>query len=244
MRFSLVFQLDTPEFPLDYRRIFLSFIKSAFEKYDHKLYSDLYDSGCNVKKPYTFSVYMKDAEFRKEDIVIGDKMIIFNFSTYSDAFGIYFYNSMLKMLHTEYPAGKVNSIKLSRISLVREIPIRQTTVKVKTLSPVVVREHKKDRKIDNYFVFSDGEFEEKLKENIIQSGQEFFDFDISSDVAELRVEPVQVKEALVLHYSNKIKVNVGSFVLEGKTYLLEYLLKAGMGARRSQGFGMVEEVRG
>lgn len=243
MRFSLVFEIENSNFPLDYRKIFLSFIKAGFEKYDPKLYSDLYDNNDNIRKPYTFSVYMNKAKFGKDEIVMDDSKIILNFSTYSDAFGIYFYNSMLKMLNVFYPAGKSNNIRLIKINLVKDKPVRQARIQVKTLSPVVVREHKKERKIDNYFIPLDEGFQQKLKDNIIQSGQEFFEFDISRDVEELRVEAIDVKDTLVLHYNNKIRASIGKFVLEGKPYLLEYLLKAGMGARRSQGFGMLE-VRG
>ena len=246
MRFALEFEFSNFDIPLDYRRKFLSFFKKAFESYDKEVFNQLFGEGSTLTKPYTFSVYLGQVKFEKDYISFKEnKKAILNFSTSDAAYGILFYNSILKILNVSYPVEQ-NTMTLRRISLVKEQVITRSRIVVKTLAPVIVREHKKDRKIDNYFIASEEGFEKALKENIEQGSKEFFDFDIHEDLMELKVIPVEVRDSKILHYGHKFSGSIGRFVLEGKPYLLDYLVKAGMGARRSQGFGMiqVEEVMG
>ena len=42
MRYQLTFQLNTEEFPLDYRRTIMSYIKNALSKYDETTYQKYY----------------------------------------------------------------------------------------------------------------------------------------------------------------------------------------------------------
>ena len=245
MRFALEFEFVNADIPLDYRRKFLSFFKKAFENYDKEVFEQLFGEGRISTKPYTFSVYLGQVKFERDYISFKEhKKAVLNFSTSDAAYGILFYNSMLKMHNVLYPVEK-NSMTLRRISLVKEHVIAGSRIVVRTLSPVIAREHKKERKIDNYFIASEEGFEKVLKENIEQGSKEFFDFDIHEDLMELKVIPVEVRDTKILHYGHKFFGSIGRFVLEGKPYLLDYLVKAGMGARRSQGFGMieVEEVR-
>jgi CRISPR/Cas system endoribonuclease Cas6 (RAMP superfamily) len=55
MRFSIIFSIDKPYLPLDYRSGFISLLKAAYEVANKGTYIQLYEA--NTIKPYTFSVY-------------------------------------------------------------------------------------------------------------------------------------------------------------------------------------------
>jgi len=245
VRFCLEFELEHNEIPLDYRSCLLSFFKSAFLNYSKDIYEELYHKDNPIIKPFTFSVYLGKADFGYKTISLNQKKIKLNFSTSNPEYGINFYNAMLKMRLVLYPFGS-NNIRMQNFKLVKEKIITQNQVLVKTMSPVIVRKHDREKNFDTYYGFNSEGYLEVLKENIFNSAKNFFDFDVKADIEQLEIIPIEMSETMVLYHGHKIKGNLGKFAIFGKTYLLDYLLKSGIGARRSQGFGMVDvegEVR-
>jgi len=245
MRFCLEFDLEHNEIPLDYRSCILSYFKNAFLNYDKDIYEKLYHNDNPIIKPFTFSVYLGKADFGYKIISLNDKRIKLNFSTSNPEYGINFYNAMLKMRFISYPFGS-NSINMQKFNIVKEKIITQNHVLVKTMSPVVLRKHDREKNFDTYYGFNEDGYLDVLRMNIFSSAKNFFDFDIKADIDQLEIIPIEIKETKVFYHGHKIKGSLGKFVILGKTYLLDYLVKAGIGARRSQGFGMVDlegEVR-
>lgn len=245
MRFCLEFDLEQNEIPLDYRSCLLSFFKYAFKNYDEEVYENLYSKRYLTKKPFTFSVFLGKAEFGYKDILLENNKIKLNFSTSHYEYGIYFYNAMLKMKFISYPFGGINKIILKSLNFIKEIVINKNEIIAKTLSPIIIRKHDKEKNFDFYYDFHDDDSIKVLKENIINSGQVFFDFDLQFDVEKLEIIPMKLKKIQILYHDHKFIGSIGILELKGKDYLLDYLVKAGIGARRSQGFGMLEikEVR-
>lgn len=242
MRFCLNFYLDKNEIPLDYRSCFLSFFKFAFKNYDKEIYEKLYSNKNLTIKPFTFSVFLGKSEFNYNNIILSNKNIKLNFSTYHYEYGIYFYNAMLNSKFIPYPFGE-NNIILKNLNIIKEVNINTNKISAKTLSPIVIRKHQKENNSDLYYDLNDSNSISVLKENIINSNKIFFDFDIELDVKELEIIPIKVRNILILYHDHKILGNIGTIILKGKSYLLDYLVKSGVGARRSQGFGMVEIER-
>lgn len=249
MRFNLKFEMEKREIPLDYRGMIVSFIKSAFEDYNNEWFEKNYHTtekgNDTTKKPFSFAVYLKNPKFLEDKIILEANDITVNFTTYSPEYGIHFFNSMLRKLHKTY-TYRDEKVKLSAINMSKEKTIHMEKMLFKTLSPVVVRIHKKDGSKDEYLSWEDGRFAEQLKTNIYESAKEFFDFDIKSDVDEMKIEPTEMKKVLIAHFNSKAKMridgNIGKIAVEGKGYLLEWIYKAGAGSRKSQGFGMLEIV--
>lgn len=245
MRFCLEFELKHNEIPLDYRSCLLSYFKKAFLNYSKDVYEELYHDDDPIRKPYTFSVFLGKANFGYKTISLNQKKFKLNFSTSHPEYGINFYNAMLKMRNISYPFSS-NNIRMQKFSLVKEKTITQNQVLVKTMSPVIVRKHDGEKNWDTYYAFNEEGYLDVLKENVFNSAKEFFDFDVKTDIEQIMIMPIEMKETMVLYHGHKIKGNLGKFVITGKTYLLDYLVKAGIGSRRSQGFGMVDvegEVR-
>ena len=66
---------------------------------------------------------------------------------------------------------------------------------------------------------------------------------INKLIDNLIIEPLKMKEITVIHYNHPVKTNSGLIRFQGHPYILNYLYKAGIGSRRSQGFGLVEVVK-
>jgi CRISPR-associated endoribonuclease Cas6 len=246
MRYCLEFELEKNEIPLDYRSTLLSYFKNAFSNYSKEVYEKLYHEENPIIKPFTFSVFLGKADFMHKTINLYDKRLKLNFSTSLPEYGIDFFNSMLKMKFIWYPFGS-NKIKLQNFNIVKEKTITQNKISVKTLSPVIIRKHDKEKNFDKYYSFNEEGYLDCIKENIYNASKEFFEFDIKHDVEDIQIKVIETKETMVLYHGHKIKGNLGRFEVCGKTYLLDYLVKSGIGARRSHGFGMVDfegEVRG
>ena len=141
MRFSVLFKIDKPVIPLDYRSGFLSLLKKSYELASEDAYAGLYEA--NTLKPFTFSIYFGNKSKVKDNMVhINSDTFILNFSTASLELGTYFYNGLLKIKKElrKYPFFDSN-ISLERVNLRREVQIREDTVVLKTLSPFLVRDY-------------------------------------------------------------------------------------------------------
>ena len=59
-------------------------------------------------------------------------------------------------------------------------------------------------------------------------------------IGEVNIQPLKCKKVIVTHYGCKIETTVGILLLEGNETILSYFLRAGIGSRKSEGFGMLE----
>lgn len=241
MRFNVELLLDNENIPKDKNRIILSLLKYNFSSYDENYYSGIYEEGKNKTKDFTFSLYMKDCTFLREEIIIPEKKIIFNFSTYSVEEGIMFYNSFLKNKGLKYPI-KNNTMKINRINLVKEKTIRANKVIYKTLSPLVVRSHSGDNNKTWYYSLNDEKAQEIFMTNLKYQLKDAFGNGRILDFEELEIEVLHNKEVKVKNYGIEVLSNICRLKIKGKPYILDYLYKAGIGSRKSSGFGMVDLV--
>lgn len=240
MRFALEFRLKHKKIPIDYRRKFISFLKRCFETYDKAVFDKYYRDRENIEKPYTFAVYLGKAKFMKESIELRNDIIFLNFSTADTEAGLYFYNAVSAMVDREFAFGKENKMKLMTVKLNNEKNIMSETVTFKTLSPILIREHDSESNTDKYFSFEEPNGIDILKENLKYQAEKHFGESSISDVEKLEIEVIGMKKIIVSNYGIKIPANIGKFELSGKTYILDYLYKAGMGSKKSAGFGMLD----
>ncbi|MGI6588104.1 MAG: CRISPR-associated endoribonuclease Cas6 [Peptococcia bacterium] len=59
---------------------------------------------------------------------------------------------------------------------------------------------------------------------------------------EVEFEVLDNKEVKVKNYDIEVLANICYLKIRGKSYILDYLYKAGIGSQRSTGFGMVDLV--
>ena len=131
---------------------------------------------------------------------------------------------------------------INKINLVKEKLIVDDEVIFKTLSPIVVRDHKGNNNETWYYSLNDKEGKEIFEENIKYQLLEEFGKERKLDIDEVKVEILNSKEVKVKHYGIEVLSNICRLEIEAKPYILDYLYKAGCGGRRSQGFGMLDLV--
>ena len=239
MRFSIEILLDNEKIPKDKNRIILSLMKHNFSSYDKDYYNELYEESQNKKKSFTFALYMGDCEFLREEIIIPNKKIILNYSSYDMKDGIMFYNSFLKNKGLKYSI-KDNALVINRINLIREKTIVDDEVVFTSLSPISVREHYGDNKKTWYHTLTEKKGQEVFMNNLKYQLLDYFGEERLLDINEIEFEVLRNKEVKVKHYGIEVLANICRLKIKAKPYILEFLYKGGIGSQRSSGFGMVD----
>lgn len=236
MRFCVELLLENPKISKEKNKMVMHLMKILFENTDKRMYEELYKTEENKEKNFTFSTYLgRNVKFKRETIYIPDQKIILNFSTYDVSEGILFYNSFVKNLGLEIPVENnfitINSIKQGEIDYIKEDIIFSTN------SPIVVREHKGNNEKTWYHNLSDEKGYEVFIENLkwqLKSNLK----DISQeDINSIEVQILDNKMVNIKHYGITIPSNLAKINISAKAYIIDYLYKAGIGSRRSQGFG-------
>ncbi|WFA10097.1 CRISPR-associated endoribonuclease Cas6 [Tissierella sp. Yu-01] len=241
MRYSVELLLENEVLPKDKNRIILSLLKHNFKSYDKEYYQELYEDTSNKVKPFTFSLYMGNCKFLKEEINIPDKKIILNYSTNDLRNGIIFYNSMLQNRGKAYSI-KNNSVKVNKINLLNEKTIMDDAVVFRTMSPISVREHNGDNKKTWYHTLNDENGKEIFMNNLTFQLLNEFGEERILDFREIEVIVLGNKEVKIKNYDIEVLGNICKLKIKAKPYILYYLYKAGIGSMRSSGFGMVDIV--
>ncbi len=241
MRFNVEISINQENIPKDKNRIIISFLKHNYENLDEKYYKSLYEKEKNKIKSFTFSLYMSNCKFTREEIIIPDKKIILNFASNDMKDGLYFYNSILENKGKAYGIKGI-SLTVDRINLVKEKIIVNNQAIYTSMSPVVVREHKADNKKTWYYSLNDEKGRQIFIENIKYQLLNEFGEERKFDIAEIEFEILNNKEVKVKHYGIEVLSNICRLKIKGKPYILDYLYKSGIGSRRSQGFGMLDLV--
>lgn len=227
------FKLNHPSVPRDYRPVFVSFIKGALKNVgaiDYYYYE-------NNQKSFTFSIKLPGPVFTDDCVQLNDNNFTLSVTTYNQFDGINLYNAFLTMRNEEYPVTAENKMKLYDVKLVSFKTITENKIKIKMLSPLVVRDHAKGT-ADKYYIAGEENFTESIKiciDNQLKSDNLYL-------INDLLITPVISRKTVVTSFGVKIRCTIGVFELTGNSKLLDYLYQSGMGSKRNQGFGMFELV--
>lgn len=241
MRFNVELLVDKENIPKDKNRLIISFLKHNFETLDKKYYQSLYKKGENTIKSFTFSLYMPNCKFTREEIIIPEKKIILNFSTNNMKDSIYFYNSILENKGKPYEIKGI-SLTVNRINVVKENVITNDYSTYVSMSPIVVRDHYGDNKKTWYYSLNDEMGKEIFIKNLKYQLLDQFGKERKLDIDEVEFDVLNNKEVKVKHYGIEVISNICRLKIKAKPYILDYLYKSGIGGRRSQGFGMLDLV--
>lgn len=198
-------------------------------------------------KFYTFGVYFPDAKFTHQGVELKgkDSKLIWNFSCVEPRMTMAFYNGMLAIRQTikQHPRRLIGSTIITdlRIHQVDFPIITSNTITVRTLSPIVARDHlEKDK--DWFYSFKDPEFVTMLKRTMTAKYEPYFGKLTSAIVDNFEIIPIQPKKNVVKSYEKYIESSAGVYVLKGQPELLELIRDGGLGSRTGLGFGMVEVI--
>lgn len=235
MRFKLNFKLENEILPLQYRKSIISFIKLSLSEYNEQYYKKYYNNKDTIIKPYTFAVFFHNPKFEEDKISIKEKRLELNISIADYETSIIFYNAFNHQKNKKFSLDK-NSLTLENINMLLEKTIDSEEITIKFMSPLVVRNHSRDN--DYYYSFNDQEFNDILKVNI---KQELKITDIPEKLVDnLEINAIKAKKVIVKFYEKEIETSTGIFKIYGDRQLLKYLYDAGIGSKRSSGFGMFQ----
>ncbi len=244
LRITLEFEINKEEIYKDKNRIFLSWLKFFMNKYDNRLYRELYENGA-LEKDYTFSLYLKrGVKFERETILVPEKKIIMHFSCYDLQLGLSFYNIFMRSINVEH-TYKDLIIKAVKLNVDREEIFTNDYSEFKTASPIIVREHKENNNNLTYFHDISTErgqevFLKNLKAMLIKK----FGEEAAIDIDLLSVEIIKSKMVTVRHYDINIPANLCALRINAKPYLLKYIYLSGnLSSMSSSGFGMLTVIK-
>lgn len=237
MRYKLFFELENKDISIQYRKSILSFFKKSLSEYDNETYEKLYHAKDPIIKPYTFSVFFKDSEFKENRIIVNSKQMELNISIADYEIAVILYNAFNhqrnKIFHLEH-----NSMTLKNIVLIQEKQINTEEIAIKFMSPLIVRQRENEK--DYYFSVEGKKFLETLKINI---KEQLKLTNYSMDIVDsIKLEKINGRKTVVKFYEKQMEGSIGTFKLFGNKELLNFLYRAGIGSRRSSGFGMFEII--
>lgn len=227
--------------PLDYRPGFMSLIKSAVKNQTENLYEFIYAK--RTVKPYTFAVTFGDELKIEGDKIFFTKPIGFKFSSFDTNYEIYVYNYLVREKEVKIYD---QSFEVSSIRFVRKKEIKSSTVIFKTLSPVLIRSHENENfylcpKCENFE--GDESFDDAFKFNLNELTKNL----IGLDGVDAEFKALKLKRVVVKHMKKygdlKFPAFTGVFFLRASPEVLNLVNLAGLGSRRSEGFGMIELVK-
>ncbi|MCD6552067.1 CRISPR-associated endoribonuclease Cas6 [Thermotoga sp.] len=224
------------KFPADYRRIFMSLLKQAYECTP---FEEIVNSHDRIPKPYVFSVGFNRIKEISGDSIIFESPVFFNFSSSIPQMVGYLYNYIISQ------TSIVNGSKVAGVNLPVPKVITSKTVTFKIMGSAVLTRSETER----YYVSpEDDDFEEALnyslqvRLNLLKGFFEKFSVKVP-DFKPVRVVNKNLKKVPVKHYGGYIEAFSGTITLDGSPDILNFLYENGMGVRTGQGFGMLKVVK-
>lgn len=237
MRFKLYFNTENEYIPIQYRKNIISFFKKSLSEYSNEYYEKLYHEKDTTIKPFTFAVFFNKPEFKEDEIILKDNKFEISLSVEDYEIAIILYNSMNNQKYKKFSLNK-NSWTLQNISMLMEKEIDANKINIKFLSPLIVRSRINQK--DYYYSAMQNEFKEILKINI---KEQLKISNLPKEIEEtFEINPIKAKKVIIKFYEKKIEGSLGTFEILGDKELLNYLYKAGIGSKRSSGFGMFEII--
>ena len=242
MRLGVNFIFEKDFIPSNYRRYFLSLIKEALKISDKSIFENLYSNKSkNVMKPFTFSVsFIPDDKNSNEGIIhLKSNKVNFYFSSFYPEFIILIYNGFLNLSHRGWLNLFENKIKINNFYYIKSKPITKEKITFKTLSPIVVR-NIRDKKGKGFIDCDHKDFKNNLFFNVRSMARKFLNYELKDD--EFEIIDMKMTSKKVTLYGQEI-ASKGILTIHAPKNILQLIYDAGIGAKRSQGFGMLEVVK-
>lgn len=237
MKIECRFTLKTEILPIDYRRCIMSYIKKCLSIADEgKYFADYY--GPAKDKPFCFSVVFGNPTFTKDSITVHEKRMKLIISTADTRTGFILFASILAYQGKTFNLPCNNGMKLLQIRQLNEQTVTGNTILIKMLEPLCIRCHNRDNNRDWYYSCKQKDDFEREASNVIKN--QLLQAGFSGETSIVKISPINAKTIVVKYYSINIECSIGEFMLQGDRKALDYLLKSGMGSRKSSGFGVAQ----
>ncbi|MEM3467628.1 MAG: CRISPR-associated endoribonuclease Cas6 [archaeon] len=239
---------EVVEISRDYRRYFISFIKSVFERSGK--YQELYFY--KKLKPFTFSVFLGDKfeiiEENKNDKIIVNSPFNLIFSTGDLEIFSFFYNGLLDMKKENLGLRLKNSnFPIRDISLDKFIKIKKDRAIFKNVGICILTNPDESAKdFEKWFITPKDDlekFNQVLNIRMLQKYEIIKGKKIEAEIEFIPLERESIKEVYVKHYGGYLKGFKGVFILKSHPEMLQFIYDYGLGVRTGQGFGLLEVIK-
>lgn len=240
MKFKLEFQLKENRLPIDHVRCFVSFFKKSLQSVDETIYQELYESNTSQMKPYTFSLYLPQRQVVDGELHLGGTTLHLTFSCSDLPLAINFLNGFTEQKNEIFRLPNENEMTLVRFTTEMHPVLTESTMRVRFLSPLLVLKRDVENRKNYYLTWDHEDFTAQLMTNL-KWQLEAFDMDVT--LAEtFTLTPIQPKRVGQRVFGQLVLGNLGLYQMSGDPKLLQFLMEAGLGSRRSAGFGLFEPI--
>lgn len=237
MKFVSEFALEKEELPIDYRRCILSYLKHCLTQANGgKYFDDYYVPG--KEKPFCFSVVFSTPKFSKDMVQVMSKKMKLVISSADVKTAFILFSALAAQKGKTYSLPLENSMRMVSIRQVKEQEVHSSRILVKMMEPLCIRNHNKETNKDWYYSCKDQEAFERESTRVIKTQLMLAGY--SEEQSNVKLVPVDPKMVIIKHYSINIECTIGTFIMEGNPEVLNYLLKNGIGSRKSSGFGVAQ----
>lgn len=233
MKLTMRFRLEKSEINKDWRRLFLSYLKSIIESENKECFEKMYSEGKTNAKSFCFWGYLPGLKFGEDIAKIQGTEVKFYVSSTDLKFLFMLNNACLKGKNIRYPLANQNGMHLieSKISYTKSI--EENEIIVKMLSPLVCRKHNREER-DLYFLPGEEGFDETIKGAIQRK------FENQPEIP--KIEAIKTKKVVIKAYGANIPSSLGIFRITGNSRQLNELYLNGIGCKTSAGFGKFEII--
>lgn len=231
----------------DYRRHFISFIKSVFAQ--SGMYEALY-SKKNLK-PFTFSVFLGERfampeDVEKEKIIVSSPFHLI-FSTGDLEIFASFYNGLLNMKKNGLGLRFNNNIfPINGLFLNRFTKIKSSSAVFKSVGIcILTNPEEKAKDFKKWYITPKDDLEKFNYVLNLRMRQKYEILTGRRLQAEIELIPLgddSIKEICVKHYNGYLRGFKGQFILKSHPEMLQFIYDYGLGVRTGQGFGLLEVV--
>lgn len=237
MKFVSEFALEKEELPIDYRRCILSYLKHCLTQANGgKYFDDYYVPG--KEKPFCFSVVFSTPKFSKDMVQVMSKKMKLVISSADVKTAFILFSALTAQKGKTYSLPLGNSMRMVSIRQVKEPEVHSSRILVKMMEPLCIRNHNKETNKDWYYSCKDQEAFERESARVIKTQLMLAGY--SEEQSNVKLVPIDPKMVIIKHYSINIECTIGTFIMEGNPEVLNYLLKNGIGSRKSSGFGVAQ----
>jgi CRISPR-associated endoribonuclease Cas6 len=239
MRICISGRLSKNSLTFEYRKAFISYLKHALMTQEESLYETYYKNVEGILKEFATAFIFGVEKVSGDVFELKNNDLKVVITTADMAIGIRLYNAVVNQLKKSYPIFD-NTFTATYLTFEKEPLILKDSIEIKFLSPLLVRDvldHKK------YLSIEDDRFSAVLLANTKEQMLRLCKITPETSVY-FEIEPIRAKRIVVKHYDQRIDGLLGSYRLSGPPSILKYLYDAGMGSRKSAGFGVFKITKG
>lgn len=241
MRFRVDIKTNKSFIQKDKNRIILSFLKECLEKNNEQKFKELYGKGNIKRKNLTFSIFMPNCIFHRDEIEIPQKNIHLYISTSEIELGCLYYNTIFKERMKPYVYRNNLTLEVQELKMIAEPVFKKEIAIFKTMSPIVIRKHINNN-YDYFYSLTDlkgqCQFLNNLKNQLYFSLSENY----NQDIATIDFQVLKNKIVKVKHYNRIVHANISTLKIIAIPDILQHIYSTGIGSMKSSGFGMLENV--